>query len=294
MCSFQGDRRFVQAPMIWPREPKMSGSVRNRILHGALLVIVSVVSMGARYQSANFTVETADAKLAPRIAQVAEKYRHELAVEWLGQAMPNWSKPCTMTVQVGEQLVAGGATTSVYDRGTAFVWRMTVQGSSERIFDSVLPHEITHAIFASHFRRQLPRWADEGGAMNLEPASVKAEHRKTLLQILRSGRGIALPQMFAMTEYPQDMLPLYTQGYSVAEFLIERGGRRKYVDFLDDGLKRGDWSAAVRRHYGISGLGELQAVWSACIDQGFPTQRPAATAVAAIRKPGKAVVPDSN
>jgi hypothetical protein len=63
-----------------------------------------------------------------------------------------------MAVEVGEHLAAGGATTSVYDRGSVLVWRMTIRGSSERIFDSVLPHEITHAIFASHFRRQLPRW----------------------------------------------------------------------------------------------------------------------------------------
>jgi len=272
----------------------MSASVRIRILHGALLVIVPLVSMGARYQSANFIVETADATLAPRIARTAEKYRHDLAIEWLGQAMPNWSQPCTMTVQVGEHLVAGGATTSVYDRGAVFVWRMAIQGPSERVFDSVLPHEITHAIYASHFRRQLPRWADEGGATSLEHASVKAEHRKTLLQIIRSGRGIALPQMFAMTEYPRDMLPLYVQGYSVAEFLIERGDRRKYVEFLDDGLKSGDWSAALRRHYAISDLGDLQTAWSTWVNQGFPTQGPAATAVAATRKPGKAVVPDSN
>ena len=49
-------------------------------------------------------------------------------------------------------------------------------------------------------------------------------------------RGIAFPQMFAMREYPADVLPLYSQGYSLARYLIERGGRHKYVSFVGDGL----------------------------------------------------------
>ena len=56
-------------------------------------------------------------------------------------------------------------------------------------------------------------------------------------QFLRTGRGIAFNQMFAMTEYPQDIMPLYAQGYSLAEYLIQIGGRRKYVEFLADGLQ---------------------------------------------------------
>ena len=31
-----------------------------------------------------------------------------------------------------------------------------------------------------------------------------------------------------MTEYPADVMPLYAQGYSLAEYLIQHGGRRKY------------------------------------------------------------------
>ena len=42
-----------------------------------------------------------------------------------------------------------------------------------------------------------------------------------LVQFLRTDRGIAFNQMFAMTEYPRDVMPLYAQGYSLAEFLIQ-------------------------------------------------------------------------
>jgi hypothetical protein len=157
---------------------------------------------------------------------------------------------------------------------------MTIQGSAERIFDSVLPHEITHMIYATRFRRPLPRWADEGGATSMECASEKQKHRTMLMQFLRTGRGIAFSQLFAMTDYPRDVMPLYAEGYSLAEYLLQHGGRRKYVEFLDDGLKTNQWAAAVERHYGIGDLGTLQNTWLAWVRAGFPTA-PAATAVAA-------------
>jgi hypothetical protein len=241
-----------------------------RIQRVALLAAVLLVSMGAQQRSANFIVETPDPNFARQVAQTAEKYRHDLAIEWLGQPMPNWAQPCVMTVQVGPHLGAGGATTFVFDRGEVFNWVMNIQGSPERILDSVLPHEITHMVYASHFRQPLPRWADEGGATSVEHASEKNKHRQMLDQFLRTGRGIAFSQMFAMTEYPRDIMPLYAQGYSLAEFLIQTSGRRKYVEFLGDGLQNDDWSGAAARHYGIQDLGVLQNTWLAWVRQGSP------------------------
>ena len=150
---------------------------------------------------------------------------------------------------------------------------MTIQGSAQRVLDSVLPHEITHMIFASYFRRPLPRWADEGGATSVEHVSEKQKHRQMLVQFLHTGRGIAFGQMFAMTEYPQDVMPLYAQGYSLAEYLIYRGGRKKFVAFLSDGMNDGQWSAAIQRNYNIRDLSTLQDTWVAWVAQGFPPLR---------------------
>jgi hypothetical protein len=256
-----------------------------RLMRAALLTAVLLVAMGARQQSANFIVDTADPKLAAQIAQTAEQYRHDLAVEWLGQTMPNWAQPCVMTVQIGPHLGAGGATTFVFDHGEVFGWRMTIQGSAERVLDSVLPHEVTHMVYASYFRRPLPRWADEGGATSVECASEKTKHRTMLVQFLRTGRGIAFGQMFQMTEYPRDVMPLYAQAYALSEYLIQHGGRRKYVQFLSDGMKDGDWTTAVQTHYGFSDLSGLQNTWVSWIAQGFPEPKAPANAVAAIAVP---------
>ena len=261
-------------PAVRPTAGCRRAATAARPWRAAVLAVVLACSMGARHQTPNYIVETADPQLAQQFGQAAEKYRHDLAIEWLGAAMPNWAQPCKITVHVGPQLGAGGATTFVFDRGEVFGWRMTIQGSAERVLDSVLPHEITHMVFASHFRQPLPRWADEGGATSVEHPSERAKHYKMLVQFLHSGRGIAFNQMFAMTEYPRDVMPLYAQGYTLAEFLIQHGGRRSFVQFLDDGIHSDDWPGAVRRKYGVADLSALQNTWLAWVRQGFPEYKP--------------------
>ena len=135
-----------------------------RFFRAALATALLPLLLGASYRTANFVIRNDDEKFAKQMGDAAEMFRRELAIEWLGKEMPNWGQPCAMTVKVGPHLGAGGATTFVFDRGEVFGWRMTIQGSRERMLDSVLPHEITHMVFASHFRQPLPRWADEGGA----------------------------------------------------------------------------------------------------------------------------------
>jgi hypothetical protein len=254
-----------------------------RILRAAFVAAMLLVSLGAKYRSPNYVVETADPELARQFAEAAEGYRKTLALSWLGTELPNWNQPCPIKVKVGQNLGAGGATTFTFDNGQVFGWHMEIQGSRERVLDSVLPHEITHMIYASHFRRPLPRWADEGGATSVEHISERNKQRASLDQYLRTGRGIAFNKMFAMTEYPADILPLYAQGYSTAEFLIQSGGRRKYIAFLEDGLKANDWAGSLQKNYNLQNIGELQKTWLAWVKQGSPLKsQPAAPAPAAV------------
>ena len=205
--------------------------------------------------------------------------RQDLAIEWTGSPLPRWSRPCPIQAQVAPNLGAGGATSFVFDNGEVFNWTMTIQGSEQRILDSVLPHEITHTIFASHFRRPLPRWADEGACTTVEHPVERARQHRLLIEFLTTGRGIAFPQMFAMREYPADVLPLYSQGYSLARYLIERGGRHKYVSFVGEGLTSDDWSGALTKHYGVGSVPQLQHQWLEWVKLGCPAP-PASVAVA--------------
>lgn len=255
-----------------------------------LLVAIAVQLPGAAdaagHRTANFIIDAPTEGLARKIGEAAEQYRHDLAVEWLGRPLPRWSRPCPVKAQVAPHLGAGGATSFVFDAGEVFGWTMTIQGSEERILDSVLPHEITHTIFATHFRRPLPRWADEGACTTVEHPVERARQHRLLIEHLTTGRGIAFPQMFAMREYPADVLPLYSQGYSLARYLIERGGRHRYVAFVGDGLASEDWTGALNRHYGVPGIAQLQHTWLDWVRQGCPA--PPASLVAAQTPPAQA------
>ena len=244
------------------------------------LVAGPAATEAAGYRTANFLVDAPTEALARRIGDAAEQYRHTLAIEWIGSPLPRWSRPCPITAQVAPHLGAGGATSFVFDRGEVYNWTMTIQGSEERILDSVLPHEITHTIFATHFRRPLPRWADEGACTTVEHPVERARQHRMLIEFLTTGRGIAFPQMFAMKEYPADVLPLYSQGYSLARYLIERGGRHKYVRFVADGLASENWSAALAKHYGVPGVAQMQHVWLDWVKGGCPA--PPASIAAAV------------
>ncbi len=165
--------------------------------------------LGATARTANFIVSTPNPAHAQEFAAAAERHRRELAVSWLGTAMPNWTVPCPIKATVGERVGNGAATSFVFDNGEVFGWTMTVQGTRAGIRDATLPHEITHMVLASHFRRPLPRWADEGAGMSVEPAAERAEYRRDLVQCLQANRGIAFNKMVTMAEYPRDVLPLY-------------------------------------------------------------------------------------
>ena len=222
------------------------------------------------YRTANFVVNAPTPALAKEIGDAAETWREKLAIEWVGQAMPNWTEPCKVVAKVSPRLGAGGATTFVFDRGEVFGWDMQVQGTRERVLDSVLPHEITHTVFASYFRKPLPRWADEGACTTVEHPSEIGKQERLLIRFLKGGKGIPFDAMFSMTEYPADVLPLYAQGHSVTQYLIERRGKAAFMAFLEEGMQTNNWRVAVSNHYGHESLWTLQEAWNNWVRSGRP------------------------
>ena len=238
-----------------------------------LTVFISLpaaVSQAASSRTANFIVEAPTPDLADKIGKAAERYRHDLAVAWTGSAMPNWSRPCPIQAEVAPSLGAGGQTSFVFDRGEVFGWDMKIQGSEERVLDSVLPHEVTHTVFASFFRQGLPRWADEGACTTVEHSSERNKQQVMLVNFLRTDHGIAFDKLFAMKEYPHDVLPLYSEGYSLSRFLIDQWGRKKFMEFLGEGMKNENWPVTVKKYYGFASLQALQDQWLDWVKQGSP------------------------
>jgi hypothetical protein len=224
----------------------------------------SAAAQNAR--SKNFLVHAPNQALAEAVAENAERFRNELAEYWLGRRLPDWPTPCPIEVVAGPRLAAQGVTT--YTRSPVGNFQMEVVGTPERILDSVLPHEVTHTVLATHFGRPLPRWADEGICTTVEHSAERNKHEAKLREFLSTRRGIAMNRLFLLTEYPADMLPMYAQGYSVCRFLIEQSGPRRFIKFLEDYMRNPSWTANVQAHYGYESLEELQQKWLGWVADG--------------------------
>ncbi len=272
-----------------------SDCARQRFVSGfmfsAMLVSLAVsatVSQAANFRTRNFLVEAPTPQLARQVGDAAERFRDELATYWTGSTLPPWPTPCPVRVVAGDNLAAQGVTT--YNPAPVRDFQMEVIGTPERILDSVLPHEVTHTVLATYFGRPLPRWADEGICTTVEHASERVKHEAKLREFLASRRGIAMNRLFLLTEYPQDVLPMYAQGYSVCRFLIEQQGPQTFIGFLEDYMQRPSWTANIQKHYGYESLAELQEYWLAWVEAGSGSvekfvkadDRPATSAEASI------------
>ena len=225
----------------------------------------------ATHRTPNFVVTAPTAEFARQVGEAAEVYREELSLVWTGKVMPRWSAPCPIKVKVG-QFGAGGSTTFNFDQGEVYGWNMEIQGSPERILDSVLPHEINHTVFACYFRQPLPRWADEGAASLIEHESERRRLKKIHEQVLNKDQQIPLRKLLGMKQYPKDpqqVLTLYAEGYSLADYLIQHSSKPHYMKFLTAALKHG-WDSALRDYYGYESEQQLERELEGWVVAGSP------------------------
>jgi hypothetical protein len=227
--------------------------------HLVFILAAVFASMGASYRTTNFIVEAPNAGIAQQVGQAAEFYRKEKAKLWTGQEMPTWPQPCPLRVTVTMN-GSGGATSFAFDRGQILGMNMHIEGTLERLLASVLPHEVTHTVFAYSFRQPVPRWADEGGAVLSEDDIERNRHDQLVRQILNNGRAMPLRTLFGLKDYPRDVMCLYAEGYSVSNFLVGQSSRPAFLQFIAQGMREG-WDRAAQAHYRYRSVEELEQAW---------------------------------
>jgi len=232
-------------------------STRRLILPAVALFLLILPASAATHQTTNFVVHAANDKLAREFGEMAEYYRKLKADEWLGHEMPAWSKPCVLRVDIGPE-GPSGATTFDFAQNPVDQ-KMHIRGPRERLLSSVLPHEVTHTVFAYYFRQPVPRWADEGGSVLSEDDIERGRHDQMCRQILNQGRAMRLGYLFTMMDYPSDVMMLYAEGFSVSRYLVEQSDRATFLRFVAQGM-RNDWNGAAQKYYGVS-VNQLEANW---------------------------------
>lgn len=224
------------------------------------LALTAVCSMGAELRTQNFVVIAANPQVCQSVAQWAEHYRREKAIQWLGKEMPQWSEPCPLHVTVAMD-GPKGETEFTFAFGRVSSQRMKIYGPLDRLIHSVLPHEITHTVFAYHFKAPVPRWADEGGSVLSEDDLERERHDKLVRNMLNKGQKVPLRTLFPVKEYGEvPVMNLYAQGFSVSDYLVKRSNRQHFLNFVGHGMQHG-WDAAAKSYFGHNNVDELEQAW---------------------------------
>jgi hypothetical protein len=224
-----------------------------------VLTLAAVASMGAEFRTPNFVVIAQDPQVCQSVGQWAEHYRREKAVQWLGREMPQWPEPCPLRVSVSME-GPSGETEFTFGYGRVSSQRMQIRGPLKNLITSVLPHEITHTVFAYHFKTPVPRWADEGGSVLSEDDIERDRHDKLVRSILNQGQQIPMRTLLSLREYPRNVMCLYAQGYSLSDYLVKRSNKQHFLNFVGYGMQHG-WDNAAKSYFGHNSVEELEGAW---------------------------------
>jgi len=216
------------------------------------------------YRTQNFRVRAASERVARLVAEAAEEHRKNLARLWLGKELPPWPEPCPVKVTLTAR-GSGGATSFAFDGGKVLNQNMHLDGPLDSILASVLPHEVTHTVLAHAVGKPLPRWADEGAAVFAEDDQEHRRHDQLMTRIIDERRAMPLRRLFALNEYPRDVMTLFAQGYSVTCFLVGKNDRQTFLAFVKLGMRDG-WDRAVRA-YNFRDVEALEDAWLAKLRQ---------------------------
>jgi hypothetical protein len=225
-----------------------------------LLVLIAAAARSAEMSIGdNFTVLAPNQTLADAVVKQAEVFRKQTALEWLGKELPDRVGRSLITVDICAQKDEGLTwPIDCRERTLHQVWLTT---SVQRALGTTLHHEVVHTVLDSHFYPEsLPAWASEGIASQADDAGRQETQRQVLARWSKAGRWPGLRSLFESARLDHDNLDGYAAAASVTEFLAERGGKTRVVEFASSGQKHG-WDRAASNCYGVRDVATLQTAW---------------------------------
>jgi hypothetical protein len=288
------------------REAGMWHSIRCNVVLGAWLaagITANAATPVAEQHGAWTIIESTNFRLCAvasretldSLAATCEATREQLCGKWLsgkslgskeplGSKQPNgglapaWQPKCYVVLhptassylnEVGQGQMTAGSSLIEFEANRLVTRRIDLRADHPQGYGDALAHELTHVVVAARFiERQIPRWADEGMAVMADGQAKQTLHLADLAQA-RQGHGIfRLVELFNLQQYPspERQGAFYGQSASLVNFLVERGGPQRFIEFVEQANSQG-YESALRRAYGIQTLGQLEREWLAQLDR---------------------------
>lgn len=222
---------------------------------------------------------TQDASASNELGARCETLLTELRTKWFGEAdtAVDWEPKCLVVVHdtLASYLreVPGGERTLgsswiETSQGKIVTRRIDLRGDKPNWFEGALPHELIHVLLADRFHaKPLGRWAEEGWAILADPTDKQFRHDADLRRAMVRGKHFRLVEILELTEYPEAerITAFYGQSASLVRFLAERRTPADFTAFLKGAASHG-YDAALREHYGIDGVADLERRWLADLE----------------------------
>jgi hypothetical protein len=203
-----------------------------------------------------------DQRFAELVVARAEKFRNEIAREWLGEELPAGAGRTVIYVEFS-QVEDRGLTWARDHRDRQFhnIWLTT---SPRLAVSETLKHEIAHAVLATRYAHpnRLPSWLEEGIASRYDDEARRASREQLLRSWARTGRAANLALVLELDDLQSFDENSYAAATSLVSFLLTRGDAQTLLRFGEDGQRRG-WAAALQSSYGVESLQALQSQWMA-------------------------------
>lgn len=239
----------------------------------------------ASYRTAtteHFVVQsTQDAAALDELGARCEALLTELRTKWFGDQADDrgaaWNPKCLVVVHDtlasylrevpgGERTV--GSSWIEQSRGVIVTRRIDIRGDKPNWFEGALPHELIHVLLADRFGATPPsRWAEEGWAILADPTEKQFRHDADLHRAVARGEHFRLAELLTLRDYPgpQRITAFYGQSASLVRFLAERRTPADFAAFLKGAASQG-YDAALREHYDIEGVADLERRWLADLE----------------------------
>lgn len=241
---------------------------------------ISITISGARQiaQTPNFQITTTLPQLdLRRLAAACEARRSRLLANWYGSDSPRceqrWSPKCEIVIHATQSHYRGylgagaggsvGCTTISVNRGAVSQRRIDLRADAQGWQVDALPHELTHVVLADQFgNRPLPLWADEGMGVLGESLEKRLKRCRAAEVCEQQNQPVTAANLLFDTSLPRSRKvdAFYFRSCELVQFLIDRKGAPEFLNFLDAAMSRG-YETALRQHYDINGVGELQQLW---------------------------------
>jgi hypothetical protein len=240
---------------------------RPVVLQVVLLLVVSIplVTQGAGMAfDENFTVSAPDQPLADEVLAAAGAFRKEVAQTWFGAELPPGAGRAMIHVRLAE--ADDSAFTWAADSPNRKLHMVSLVTPRRAAAGATLRHEIVHVVLAARFPDRLPAWIEEGIAGRYDDPPRTDARRRIIRGWVLSGNWPDLERVFALETIAAHEHAAYSAAASVTEYLLSCGGKEKLLRFAVSGKGDG-WDQALRRHYGLGSVHDLETAWRAWVSR---------------------------